>query len=159
MSKDIRIKKGLNISLIGEAEQTTTQHATGGFYAIKPSDFHGITVKLVAKEGAEVKAGEPLFYSKSDERILFPSPVSGRVTEVIRGERRKVLAINIAANATQEFKDFGTKDAASMSAEEVKNHLLASGCWPFVKQRPYDVLPIQIKLQKLFLYQHMQVHL
>jgi len=140
MSKDIRIKKGLNISLIGEAEQTTTQHATGGFYAIKPSDFHGITVKLIAKEGAEVKAGEPLFYSKSDERILFPSPVSGKVTEVIRGERRKVLAINIAANATQEFKDFGTKDAASMSAEEVKNHLLASGCWPFVKQRPYDVV-------------------
>ncbi|MDB9777570.1 Na(+)-translocating NADH-quinone reductase subunit A [Polaribacter sp.] len=140
MSKDIRIKKGLNISLIGEAEQTTTQHATGGFYAIKPSDFHGITVKLVAKEGAEVKAGEPLFYSKSDERILFPSPVSGKVTEVIRGERRKVLAINIAANATQEFKDFGTKDAANMSAEEVKNHLLASGCWPFVKQRPYDVV-------------------
>ena len=140
MSKDIRIKKGLNISLIGEAEQTTTQHATGGFYAIKPSDFHGITVKLIAKEGAEVKAGDPLFYSKSDERVLFPSPVSGKVVEVIRGERRKVLAIHIAANDTQEHQDFGAKDAANMSAEEVKNHLLASGCWPFVKQRPYDVI-------------------
>ena len=140
MAKDIRIKKGLNISLVGEAAQTTTEHTTGGFYAIKPSDFHGVTVKLIAKEGTEVKAGEPLFYSKSDERILFPSPVSGKVTEVIRGERRKVLAINIAANATQAFKDFGAKDAASMSAEEVKNHLLASGCWPFVKQRPYDVV-------------------
>ena len=109
-------------------------------YAIKPTDFHGITVKLIAKEGAEVKAGDPLFYSKSDERILFPSPVSGKVVEVIRGERRKVLAIHIAANETQEHQDFGAKDAASMSAEEVKNHLLASGCWPFVKQRPYDIV-------------------
>ena len=27
-----------------------------------------------------------------------------------------------------------------MLAEEVKDHLLASGCWPFVKQRPYDVV-------------------
>ncbi|WOC39384.1 Na(+)-translocating NADH-quinone reductase subunit A [Polaribacter sp. HL-MS24] len=140
MSKDIRIKKGLNISLVGDAKQTTTQLTTGGMYAIKPADFHGIIVKLIAKEGAEVKAGDPLFYSKSDERVLFPSPVSGKVVEVIRGERRKVLAIHIAANDTQEHQDFGAKDAANMSAEEVKNHLLASGCWPFVKQRPYDVI-------------------
>ena len=140
MSKDIRIKKGLDISLVGDAKQTTTQLSTRGVYAIKPTDFHGITVKLIAKEGAEVKAGDPLFYSKSDERILFPSPVSGKVVEVIRGERRKVLAIHIAANETQEHQDFGAKDAASMSAEEVKNHLLASGCWPFVKQRPYDIV-------------------
>lgn len=140
MSKDIRIKKGLDISLVGDAKQTTTQLSTSGVYAIKPTDFHGITVKLIAKEGAEVKAGDPLFYSKSDERILFPSPVSGKVVEVIRGERRKVLAIHIAANETQEHQDFGAKDAASMSAEEVKNHLLASGCWPFVKQRPYDIV-------------------
>ena len=140
MSKDIRIKKGLDISLVGDAKQTTTQLSTSGVYAIKPADFHGITVKLIAKEGAEVKAGDPLFYSKSDERILFPSPVSGKVIEVIRGERRKVLAIHIAANETQEHQDFGAKDAANMSAEEVKNHLLASGCWPFVKQRPYDII-------------------
>ena len=89
MSKDIRIKKGLNIRLVGEAEQTTTQLATGGFYAIKPSDFHGITVKLIAKEGAEVKAGEPLFYSKSDERILFPSPVSGKLPRLFAEKEEK----------------------------------------------------------------------
>jgi Na+-transporting NADH:ubiquinone oxidoreductase subunit A len=140
MSKDIRIKKGLDIKLIGIAEKATTNVSLSGVYAIKPEDFHGITPKLVAKEGAKVKAGDTLFYSKSDERILFPSPVSGEVIEVVRGARRKVLAIKIAADSTQEYKDFGTKDAAKMSAEEVKNHLFASGCWPFVKQRPYDVV-------------------
>ena len=140
MSKDISIKKGLDISLVGDAKQVTTQILAGGVYAIRPSDFHGITVKLVAKEGSEVKAGDTLFYSKSDERILFPSPVSGKVTDVIRGERRRVLAIIIAGNITQEYKDFGVKDVDKMSPEEVKNHLLSSGCWPFVKQRPYDVI-------------------
>ena len=140
MSKDISIKKGLDISLVGDAKQVTTQILAGGVYAIRPSDFHGITVKLVAKEGSEVKAGDTLFYSKSDERILFPSPVSGKVTDVIRGERRRVLAIIIAGNTTQEYKDFGVKDVDKMSTEEVKNHLLSSGCWPFVKQRPYDVI-------------------
>ncbi|MDB4198811.1 Na(+)-translocating NADH-quinone reductase subunit A [Polaribacter sp.] len=140
MSKDIRIKKGLDIKLVGVAEKNTTNSAQSSVYGVKPEDFHGITPKLVAKEGADVKAGDTLFYSKSDERILFPSPVSGKVTEVIRGARRKVLAVKIAADATQVYKDFGTKDADAMSAEEVKNHLLASGCWPFVKQRPYDVV-------------------
>ena len=140
MSKDIRIKKGLDIKLVGVAEKNTTKSSQSSVYAVKPEDFHGITPKLVAKEGAEVKAGDTLFYSKSDERILFPSPVSGKVTEVIRGARRKVLAVKIAADTTQVYKDFGAKDADTLSAEEVKNHLFASGCWPFVKQRPYDVV-------------------
>ena len=140
MSKDIRIKKGLDIKLVGIAEKKTTNSSQSSVYAVKPEDFHGITPKLVAKEGADVKAGDTLFYSKSDERILFPSPVSGKVTEVIRGARRKVLAVKIAADTTQVYKDFGAKDADAMSAEEVKNHLFASGCWPFVKQRPYDVV-------------------
>ena len=140
MSKDIRIKKGLDIKLVGVAEKKTTNSSQSSVYAVKPEDFHGITPKLVAKEGAEVKAGDTLFYSKSDERILFPSPVSGKVTEVIRGARRKVLAVKIAADATQVYKDFGAKDADAMSSDEVKNHLFASGCWPFVKQRPYDVV-------------------
>lgn len=140
MSKDIRIKKGLDIKLVGVAEKTTTAVSQSSIYAVKPEDFHGIIPKLVAKEGTEVKAGDTLFYSKSDERILFPSPVSGKVTEVVRGARRKVLAVKIAADATQSHKDFGTKDANKMSAEEVKNHLFTSGCWPFVKQRPFDVV-------------------
>ena len=140
MSKDIRIKKGLDIKLVGIAEKTTTQSSLSSVYAIKPEDFHGITPKLIAREGAKVKAGEALFHSKSDDRILFPSPVSGTITEVIRGERRKVLTVKIAADIHQDYKDFGVKDASKMTGEEVKNHLFASGCWPFVKQRPYDVV-------------------
>lgn len=140
MSKDIRIKKGLDIKLVGVAEKNTTKVSQSSVYAVKPEDFHGIIPKLTAKEGAEVKAGESLFHSKSDERILFPSPVSGKVVEVIRGARRKVLAVKIAADATQVYKEFGTKDASNMSAEEVKDYLFASGCWPFVKQRPYDIV-------------------
>ena len=57
MSKDIRIKKGLDIKLVGEAEKTTTKLPLSSVYAVKPEDFHGITPKLTAKEGTEVKAG------------------------------------------------------------------------------------------------------
>lgn len=140
MSKDIRIKKGLNIKLVGEAEQKTTDISTSGVYALKPEDFHGIVPKLIAKEGTEVKAGEALFHAKSDERILFPSPVSGKVSEIVRGAKRKILTMKIVADGKQDFQDFGKKDADKMTGDQVKEHLLASGCWPFIKQRPYDVV-------------------
>ena len=140
MSKDIRIKKGLDIKLVGEATLTSNKLPVKGMFALKPQDFHGIIPKLIAKEGAEVKAGESIFYSKSDDRILFPSPVSGKVIEIIRGAKRKIISIKIAADGKQSFKDFGKQDADKMSAEEVKNHLLSSGCWPFVKQRPFDII-------------------
>ena len=140
MSKDIRIKKGLDIKLVGEAKQVTTELPIGSVYAIKPQDFHGVIPKIIAKEGTQVKAGQALFHAKSDERILFASPVSGKITEITRGARRKVLEIKITADSDQVFEDFGKKDVSSMSGEEVKNHLFISGCWPFIKQRPYDVV-------------------
>ena len=39
MSKDIRIKKGLNIKLVGEAKENTTPLTQGSVFAIKPSDL------------------------------------------------------------------------------------------------------------------------
>ena len=140
MSTDIRIKKGLDIKLVGEADQTTTKLPLSNVYAIKPENFHGITPKLLAKEKTEVKAGEALFYSKADERILFPSPVSGEIVEVVRGAKRKILEIKILADTSQQYQDFGKKDVSKMTAEEIKAHLLTSGCWPFIKRRPYDIL-------------------
>ncbi len=140
MSTDIRIKKGLDIKLVGEADKTTTELPIGSVYAIKPEDFHGITPKLIAKEKTQVKAGEALFYSKADEHILFPSPVSGEVIEIVRGAKRKILEIKIKADSTQNYHDFGIKNVDDLSDEAVKEHLLVSGCWPFIKQRPYDVI-------------------
>ena len=63
MSKDIRIKKGLDIRLVGEADKVTAKLPSTSVYALKPADFHKIKPKLLVKEGAEVKAGEALFHS------------------------------------------------------------------------------------------------
>lgn len=140
MSNDIRIRKGLDIHLEGEADKTTQQLPLASLYGIKPSDFHGVIPKLLLREGNEVKAGEALFFSKSDERVLFPSPVSGTIKEIVRGERRKVLEIHIAPSQEQTFKDYGKKDVEEMQGEDIKAHLLSAGCWSFIKQRPYDVI-------------------
>ena len=140
MSNDIRIKKGLDIKLKGEAEKTVEQAVISNYCTIRPEDFHGVTPKLVAKEGTTVKAGSTLFYDKSHEAVKFSSPVSGKVIEVVRGPKRRIDAIKIEADKPQSYEDYGKFNLDDATAEIVKTHLLASGCWPFIRQRPYDVI-------------------
>ncbi|QXP51760.1 MULTISPECIES: Na(+)-translocating NADH-quinone reductase subunit A [unclassified Cellulophaga] len=140
MSKDIRIKKGLNINLVGKAETVTVKAPDSNVYVINLQDFHGIAPKMLVKEGAEVKAGEALFYNKNHESMLFVSPVSGQLAEIKRGERRKILSLKITAGKTQESIEHQVPNLGSASAADVKALLLKSGSWPFIKQRPYDVI-------------------
>lgn len=140
MSKDIRIKKGLNINLIGAAEQTTSKAVLSNVYALNLDDFHGITPKMLLKQGAEVKAGEPLFYNKNKEDMLFVSPVSGELVEIVRGARRKILTLKILADKTQEYVTHKILDVEKSDAENIKTFLLQSGGWTFIKQRPYDII-------------------
>lgn len=140
MSKDIKIRKGLNIRLIGEAEKTLSNAPRSRTFAIRPKDFHLINPKMVLKEGAKVQAGDVLFYSKSKEEIKFVSPVSGTLTEIERGAKRVITKITIEGDQQDSYKDFGIINPDSMRPEEIKNHLMGAGCWPFIKQRPYDVI-------------------
>ncbi|MEO0572125.1 MAG: Na(+)-translocating NADH-quinone reductase subunit A [Bacteroidota bacterium] len=140
MSKGIKIKKGLNINLVGAAEQTTSPAVSSNIYAIHLEDFHGITPKMIIKEGAEVKAGEPIFYNKNREDMLFVSPVSGELVEIVRGARRRILKLKILADKEQVFHESQPMDLEKMDTIELRKSLLQSGCWPFIQQRPYDII-------------------
>lgn len=148
MSQDIRIKKGLDIKLKGESEKITENALSSNVFTLKPEDFHSIIPKLSVKVGEKLKAGESVFYNKANEEMKFPSPVSGEVIDIVRGEKRKILAIKIQADSEQQFFDFGIKDPKTMKADAIKNHLLASGCWPFIMQRPYAVIANPTKTPK-----------
>ncbi|UJH68169.1 Na(+)-translocating NADH-quinone reductase subunit A [Allomuricauda sp. SCSIO 65647] len=140
MSRDIRIKKGLDINLVGAAEQTTSKAVISNVYALNLDDFHGITPKMLVKEGAEIKAGEPIFYNKKIADMLFVSPVSGELVEIVRGARRRILTLKILADKEQEFHNGQKIDLAKADGNEIREALLKSGCWPFIKQRPYDII-------------------
>ena len=140
MSKDIKIKKGLNIRLNGEAGKTLSKAPRSRTFVIRPSEFHLITPKLVVKEGAKLKAGDVIFYSKTEDKIKFVSPVSGIVQKIERGAKRVITEIVIEADQKDDYLDHGVASIVSMDENEIKNHLLATGCWPFIKQRPYDII-------------------
>lgn len=141
MSSDIRISKGLNINLVGEAEKITATVEAPETIAIKPDDFIGLIPKLTVKQGEEVKAGSPLFFDKQRPEIIFTSTVSGEVVEIVRGDKRKILEVKILADKETKHLDFGKTNPASMSREQVTEKLLASGAWTLLRQRPYGIIP------------------
>lgn len=140
MSKVIKLKRGLDIRLVGEAEKTVVQVPVGETCAIVPDSFVGITPKLLVTEGTKVKAGTPLFFDKARPQILFTAPVSGTVAAIRRGERRKILAIEIAVDSTIEYEKFPVSAPAKATREKIVEVLLQSGLWPLIMQRPYGLI-------------------
>ena len=140
MANVIKLRKGLDINLKGKAAEEFMSVKEPGFYSLVPDDFTGITPKVVVKEQEYVMAGGPLFIDKNHPELKFVSPVSGVVTSVERGARRKVLNIVVEAAAEQDYEEFGKMDPSKMSAQEVKDALLQAGMFAFIRQRPYDVI-------------------
>ena len=140
MSKSIKIRKGADIRLTGEAQLKIDQADTADVYALRPPNFHGLVPKLCVKAGEQVKAGEPLFFDKSNENIMFCSPVSGEVAEVVRGEKRRILEVRVLADRSNDYKDMGAVKPSSLKLDDLKAKMLDAGLWPFMRQRPYDIV-------------------
>ncbi|MDD2243351.1 MAG: Na(+)-translocating NADH-quinone reductase subunit A [Dysgonamonadaceae bacterium] len=140
MANRIKIKKGLDIPLLGKPEEVYRGQVKSEFIKVFPDDFHGVTPKLLVKLGDSVKAGNALFHSKNNPEILFASPVSGEIIEIARGEKRKILYVTIKADKEITYENFGVKNPNSLSSQEIKQSILNAGIWYFIKQRPYDVI-------------------
>ncbi|MEQ6122131.1 Na(+)-translocating NADH-quinone reductase subunit A [Reichenbachiella sp. MALMAid0571] len=144
MSETIKLKKGFDINLAGKAEKKIADLPLPETFAIKPTDFVGIVqTKLNVKEGDTVKAGSPLMHDKAFEDILYTSPVSGEVAEVVRGAKRKILEIRILADkevSYEKFTQYSESDIAGISKEDAVSQMSKSGVWPNILQRPYGTV-------------------
>ena len=140
----IKLKRGLDIPFEGAAAETIGSVRRPEVFHIVPDHFAGITPKLDVKVGDAVKAGSPLFHDKVFESLFFTSPVSGEVKEIVRGERRKILSIDIAADTRIAYEHFEVKNEG-LTNEGVKELLLRSGLWALIKQRPYDCIALPNK--------------
>ncbi|PCJ65514.1 MAG: NADH:ubiquinone reductase (Na(+)-transporting) subunit A [Bacteroidetes bacterium] len=140
MGKNVKIKRGLDISLEGSPSTDIHSVNASETFAIKPKDFKGVLPKMQVKQGDKVKAGDCLFTDKKNDSICFVSPVSGEVAEIVRGDRRAILEIRVTADSSIDFKSFDTSGYSSKSKEEVSNLMLRAGLWPFIIQRPFGVI-------------------
>ncbi|OFZ67070.1 MAG: NADH:ubiquinone reductase (Na(+)-transporting) subunit A [Bacteroidetes bacterium RIFCSPHIGHO2_02_FULL_44_7] len=140
MSKTVKLRKGLNIRLLGEANKTRSELVVPKTISIKPTDFHGMIPKMVVKEGDQVKAGGSIFYDKYNEAVKCASPVSGKVQAIVRGEKRKIMEIIVEADAEIQYEQGTPVEVSSLSSEEVKAKMMAAGLWLYVRQRPIDIV-------------------
>ena len=139
MANVIKLRKGLNINLKGKATEQKRSIPACEEYALSPDCFEGMVPKVVVREGDKVKAGDTLFVNKLCPDVRFASPVSGTVSAIVRGERRKVLCVKVKADTNQVYADFGIRDVAKMSGSEVKECLLKAGLFGYINQLPYAV--------------------
>ena len=135
----ITIRRGLNLHLSGAAVHEV-HHFTTREFAFHPSDFRWMQPRLMVKEGDTIAAGEPIFVQKDDERIIMPSPITGTIKRVVRGERRVLQSIIIEADRdTQPTLKISLTQPTT--ADEVKEILLKYGLWICLRQRPYSIVP------------------
>lgn len=139
MVKAVKLRKGLDIKLKGQAAYSDIEVARGTMFALSPDDFPGIVPKVVVKEGDRVLAGDALFVNKHAPMVSFASPVSGIVKAVERGERRKVLSVKVEADEQNEYRLFSVPNLQDATAEDVKTALLNAGLFGYITQLPYAV--------------------
>ena len=127
---EYKLKKGYDIKIAGKSELKIENAPHMSHFAIKPTDFRLLKPKMEVEIGSSVKAGSVLFHDKSNPIIKFTAPVSGKVSEIIRGDRRLILAIVIESDGKFESLDFpkcGMSDLQNL--ESVKNKRTDSCKW------------------------------
>ena len=140
MADVIKIKKGLDIKINGQAEKMYVKAPRAKTFAIKPSDWHGLTPKIIPKLCEPVKVGSPIFYDKYHPEIKFTSPVSGILLSINRGERRRIIEVVVEDDGKDTQETFLQGDPSGLKREQIVENLLESGLWPTIRQRPYTVI-------------------
>lgn len=135
----IKLKKGLRLNIAGALPANAAPVAVESrVFAVYPDDFPGFIPKVDVKEGEDVACGTPLMHDKNHAEVKLVSPVGGKVKAVVRGERRKVIRIEVEAGESTAQKPAYEKATDSVS---VKKLLAESGLLAFMRQRPYDIVP------------------
>ena len=147
MSKDISIQNGANLNLKGLASKEFEVANKSLTYALNPDDFFALVPRMLVKEGDFVKKGDPVFFDKNDENIKIVSPVSGKIKQIVRGEKRKILNV-IIDRSGDDVRNFDIPDLKSISVESIIELLIKSGTLAYIRQRPYNIIARPNRLPK-----------
>ncbi|QSA95905.1 Na(+)-translocating NADH-quinone reductase subunit A [Methylococcus sp. EFPC2] len=141
----IKITKGLDLPITGAPEQTI--FGDGGVaksVALIGLDHVGLKPSMNVAEGDKVKLGDVLFSDKQHPSVVFTSPGAGTVKAINRGHKRVLQSVVIDLDGSDDqvtFQSYPQADLANLSAEQVKQNLLASGLWTTLRTRPYSKIP------------------
>ena len=147
MSKDISIKTGANLNLKGLASTELEVAKISLDYALNPDDFFGLIPRMLVKEGDKVSLGQPIFHDKNNESIKIVSPVNGKILEIVRGAKRKILNVIIRKEGDTSI-NYKIPNLSSISKDKIMELLVESGSLAYIKQRPYNIIAKPDRLPK-----------
>ncbi|MCK0525770.1 MULTISPECIES: Na(+)-translocating NADH-quinone reductase subunit A [unclassified Anaerobiospirillum] len=140
----INIKKGLDLPISGQPEQSIGACPVVKHVGIIGSDYPGLRPSMAVEVGSAVKKGQVLFEDKKNPGTRFTAPASGTVVAVNRGERRAFQSLVIEVDESVkgvEFKKTPADKLLELSLEDVKSELIESGMWTAIRTRPFDKVP------------------
>lgn len=147
MSKDISIKTGANLNLKGLASTELEVAKISLDYALNPDDFFGLIPRMLVKEGDKVSLGQPIFHDKNNDSIKIVSPVNGKILEIVRGAKRKILNVIIRKEGDTSI-NYKIPNLSSISKDKIMELLVESGSLAYIKQRPYNIIAKPDRLPK-----------
>ena len=140
MASVMKIKRGLDIPVSGKPDQQISQGATIGRVAIVAADYVGLRPALSVRDGDRVRLGQTLLTEKSCPEIRFTAPAAGIVRAVNRGEKRKLISVEIELDGDEEER-FATCGTSAMTGQQVRDTLARSGLWTALRTRPFNRIP------------------
>ena len=137
------IKNGLDLPITGGPKQIIEDGNQVNSVAILGIDYVGMKPTMMVNEGDTVKLGQVLFTDKKNPGCVFTSPGAGVVKAINRGEKRVLQSVVIELSGSGEvtFNRYAESELATLSAEQVKENLVASGLWTTLRARPYGKTP------------------
>ncbi|HBA64760.1 MAG TPA: NADH:ubiquinone reductase (Na(+)-transporting) subunit A, partial [Methylococcaceae bacterium] len=98
---------------------------------------------MLVAEGDKVKLGQVLFSDKKNPGVNFTSPGAGIVKAINRGAKRVLhsVVIELKGNEAESFAKYKDSELDGLSADQVKENLIASGLWVALRTRPYGKAP------------------
>ncbi|MEX1013129.1 MAG: Na(+)-translocating NADH-quinone reductase subunit A [Waddliaceae bacterium] len=152
----IKTTRGLDIPISGKPSGEVQPLIPGGearartpkIISLNLDSFDDLRFKLHAKNGTDVKIGQPIVQDKALEGRLMPSPASGRIIEVRRGLKRRLLDFVIEVDEEEEYHELGSLDVASATREQILQKFLDGGIFFRIRKRPFNILASPEKLPR-----------
>ncbi|MEE4637766.1 MAG: Na(+)-translocating NADH-quinone reductase subunit A [Wenzhouxiangella sp.] len=139
----IRIQKGLDLPLAGQAEPRIEPGPTVRSVAVLGGDYPGMRPTLHVTEGERVRCGQLLFEDKKNAGVRYTAPAAGRVAAIHRGAKRFMQSVVIEPDdgGDVDFTAFSSKVAGGFAPDAVRALLIESGEWTALRTRPYGQVP------------------
>jgi len=107
--------------------------------ALSGRDFRGVNFELLCQPDDQVQAGAVLMRDARRPTIQFVAPVAGRVANIVRGARRKLISLQI--DVDESIGVVHHQPPAIQDKDSLREFMLASGAWSSLRTRPFGNIP------------------